>query len=310
MNSPEKKVNIEQYLALRLNWIEDAVELIGGDRSLDPTNVLILPEEVRDDSRALDLSAEQEVSLREIASRFGIGGEYDLPSKSDHQIMEGGKPWKIEAEARIADPTKSLIFAGQVMRQIGEDEISYLKDKFGNSNHMSEYQMSRFIAEIDANFEPLQEDEVLDFSYTVDKEHQILNKPSGQFVKIGENLGRSVIMLRVDGETYLDKDKKVGKRYFPSSGQLLGIIHKVLETSGDNTSSVGLITSTTYPSRAVDALISSMSYDRFFDVGMYGRHTLSEVRGQEASSPSPINQIPGELRVIYDKLAFLKEQPV
>ena len=81
----------------------------------------------------------------------------------------------------------------------------------------------------------------------------------------------------------------------------------VRAAAGDQTSSIGLITSTTYPSRDIAAREAGLKSDRDFTVGMYGRSTLAKIQGKPASDPTPINQIPGELYVIAEALQSLQD---
>lgn len=317
VNPTEQKLqnnqNVEAYLSERATWMADAVEILTGNREGDPLVVFPAATEVRDDGLALDLSDEQENALREVAGRFGIGGEADVKSGAEHQILEGGKPWKIEAEAVIAEGAKTILFAGSPYRKIGQDEADYLRSKLPEDVEpaQDEFAMARQLAERQEGFVGLDADEILPLGYDISNNHSLVNETTGQLVRIGKIGETDVIMLRVDRENYIDKaeedpNKRNKYRNQPDSAALLRIVSNVLAASGDETSSIGINSSTTYASRAVDTIRAGLTNGREFKVGMYGRQTLADVRGLPVAEPSHINQIPGELHEMYSKLLLLK----
>ncbi|HEY5442551.1 MAG TPA: hypothetical protein VIJ68_03365, partial [Candidatus Saccharimonadales bacterium] len=85
------KQNIEAYLDERREWMGDAVEIYAGDRDRnhDPLDVFPEPLAVRGEAPDPGLTPGQENVLREVAGRFGIGGEADVVSSADYQINEG-----------------------------------------------------------------------------------------------------------------------------------------------------------------------------------------------------------------------------
>lgn len=301
----------EAYLAERMTWMQDAVEVMGAERSADPLEVFPEATSTRDDAEALPLTDDQQTKLREVAGRFGLGGEMDVRTNAEVQIMEGGKAWKVEAEAAIAGEAQTLIFAGSPNRIIGEDESNYLAAKYGISvAGASEYDMVRLVAEQQEGFEPLEADEVQPYGYDMDRTYSFSEELTGQLVRIGDIGDRAVMLIRVDrvdNENYTGKKGEHPYRQ-PDSAALMGFASQMLSAQGDETSAVGLNTSTTYPSRAVDTVRAGLDYGRFFDVGMYGRQTLADVRGQEVAEPTGINQIPGELHVMYQKLISLQAE--
>lgn len=316
MNPAEQKLqnnqNLEAYLAERATWMADAVEVLGAGSETDPLIVFEAPTERRDDAVALSLSDEQETALREIAGRFGIGGEADVKSGAEHQILEGGKPWKIEAETKITDGAKTVLFAGSPYRKLGQDETDYLKTKLGEEAEPAEneYDMARQIAELQKGFEPLEQDKTLPFGYDIQNGCSLVQEATGQFTVIGKIGGADVVMLRVDRENYVDyKETDPAKRNKyrnqPDSAALLRVIGAVLTASGDESSTVGINSSTTYASRSVDTVRAGLKSSRMFAVGMYGRQTLADVKGEPVAEPTGINQIPGELHAMQAKLVRL-----
>jgi hypothetical protein len=306
--SPDERLrqNLEVYVYERMEWMGDVVEIFsGGNRNLNPLEELSEPTEVRAEAPDPQLGPEREARLREVAGRFGLGGEVDVISGADYQINEGGKARKVDAEAQINQGAKVIIFAGSPDRPPGDDEIAYMSERLepGTEVAKTEYDMVRQIAEWQEGFVPLDEPEVLPFGYDIYNQHSlIIQKPAGQLVKIGERNGVPVLHLRVDRENLPE-----GKfRNRPDGAALMGFISDMLSALGDETSSVGINSSTTYASRAVDDLRASLERGgRAFIGGMYGRHTLARVERKPAAEPTEIQHIPGELHEMQVKLLKL-----
>lgn len=298
----------EAYLEEHKEWMRDALEAVGADREADPLEVFPAPTEPRDKAEGLPLSEKEKDDLRKAAGRFGIGGEVDVIFSANTQILEGGKPWKVESEAIVAEGASTVIFAGSPHRKIGQDEQEYIRDKYGAEQEGdSELDMVRFLAEQQEGFESLEEDETLPFGYDIDNNHELMTKPTGQLVKIGQQNGQSILLLRVDRENYEDAEGNLKYRNQPDSAALMRFISGTLSTSGDETSAVGLVTSTTYASRAVDAVRAGLDSGRNFGVSMYSRQTIADVRGLPVAEPTAINQIPGELHAMHQKDLLLEQ---
>jgi hypothetical protein len=311
MDNPENtdpRVEAQAYLAVRQQWMADATEVITGNREAVPSEVFPEPSEVRRESEGLELSPEQEAQLREVAGRFGVGGPEDVPSHANHQLIEGGLAWKIDAEAVITNPSGSVIFAGTPHRKITrEDEVAYVKNRLGTEDvPENEYKLAKALAAIQPGFEPAEE-RVLPFGYDIGNGFALQQEATGQLVQIGTNNGRPVMVVRVDRENYTDEEGNAKYRNQPDSTALMGFIAEVLSATGDEISSVGLNTSNTYSSRVIDAVRAGLARNRKFDVGMYGRDTLTGV-GAPLPKETEINQIPGELRTINDKLQHLAHE--
>jgi hypothetical protein len=322
-NTPDPELDvkrsIEAYLAEGHEWIADAVGILSPDRDRnhDPLEIFPEPTEPRDAAPDPGLTPGQETGLREIAGRFGIGGETDVPTGADWQINEGGKPWKIEAEAAINEGATTIIFAGSPDRSekngdMGRDEIDYMQGKLpeGKTAATNEYDMVRQIAEMQPGFAALAQPETLPFGYDIQHGHALVHEPTGQLVKIGEIKGVPVLHLRVDRENYFDEVEGKNKfRNRPDSKELMGFISDMLSAPTelkDEGARIGLNTSTTYASRVIDAMRAGIDRDRTFSVGMYGRQTLAEIRGIAVTEPTKINHIPGEMYVMHTKLLELE----
>lgn len=305
----------EAYASHVRKAVSRVAEILTGDEEADPSEVFVSPTERRDDQTVkeafgdVELTPGLERDLREAVAPLGLGGEQDVASQASYQIVEGGKPWKVEAEVAIAAEADTIIFAGSPHRNIGQDEIDYIAGKLpeGVEPGKTELEMVRKIAEMQAGFEPLEEDSVLPFGYDISSNHEFTSEPTGQLVQIGTRLGKPVLLLRVDRENYLDDEGNSRYRYQPNSAALMGLVSQYLTANGDTESAIAIVTSSTYASRAVDTVIAGLENGRTFEVGMYGRETLAGVRGAEVAAPSPINQLPGELRVFAEKLRTLEE---
>ncbi len=311
---------IETYIAVREEWIGDAIEVLTGDRNTDPAVALqerTMHEEgvARDDTLGLALTVEQEQSLREIAGRFGLGGHLDIPSNAEHQVQEGGKPWKVEAQLAISKGpgTRSIVMCGWPGRKLGPDELGYLDTKYGIAPS-DEYEMVRQLAELQEGFVADEADEIQPFGYDIHNNHQLVAEATGQLVKIGSIDGIPVLLARIDNDWVEGIDEQTGQpkrkpENRPDSAAMMLFISEVLSATGDETGSIGFNTSSTYASRAIDTVRASLRAGRNFRVGMYGRETLRNTGAPNIPAESPINQLPSELRIIYfDKLQKLKSE--
>lgn len=306
----------ETYLQERQQWLADAVELFGVERDTDPREVFDAPPEVRANAPDLELAEDQEKALREIAGRFGIGGEADVKSRATHQIIEGGKPWKVMAEAAIADSADVLFFAGSPDRRLGDDERTFMQKQSHPMSEVvaTEYQMVEQIARQMDGFTPLQYQELLPYGYDITNDFALITEfedqptTTAQFVKIGTVNDKPVILLRVDREDYIDGEGSPKFRNRPASVDLLRIVSDVLEHTGEEGASVGINTSNTYASRQSDTVLVGLRSNRTFDVGMYGRETLAQVKGDSVAAPTELKQIPGELHTIANKLDALRAE--
>jgi len=78
---------------------------------------------------------------------------------------------------------------------------------------------------------------------------------------------------------------------------------EVLNRHGDTDTPVAMITSSTYASRVPDALRAGLQNGRQYAVGMYGRRTLlEEAQAPNAPKETPLNHMPGDLRMLHDRM--------
>jgi hypothetical protein len=163
-------------------------------------------------------------------------------TSADYQLLDASEIWWVEAEAEAAIATRGIIYSGSVNRRLSDIEKSYIRDVYGSTNFSFEYNMVRLVAETREHFEPLNEDEIVPYSYAIEPNHQFLHIGSGQLRRIGMLGGRDILLLRVDTETYIDKERRPATRYTPNSVALLGFLSKVLSHYADYHSSLGLVT--------------------------------------------------------------------
>lgn len=310
--------NPAEYLAVRKGWVADTVEAITGDRSIDPLQVFPPATEVRSDGKSVvnvngierEITRNEENILREVGSRFGLGGETNVLTYADVQVMEGGKVWKIDAEAKITEGASKLFFAGSPFITIGDDEKDYLtsRKKIDSSNIRTEFDAATAIASSQPGFTGHPEAKTLPYGYDIHDNYQLSQEATGQFVEIGTISDVPVIMLRVDREVYVDESGAHKYRLQPDTHALLSIVATVQSIEGDTDSVISVNTSSTYASRAIDTVRAGIKArdNHTYAVGMYGRHTLAEVRGLPVE-PSKANQLPGEFRVIAEKLQLLEQ---
>lgn len=305
----QQQPNLEAYIGDRMEWIKDAVEVVSGDRQADPLEVLPPATGTRDDAEALPLTDDQETKLREVAGRFGVGGEADVTYNAEVQLVEGGKPWKIIAEIGIIPDAGTHILAASPHRIIGQDEADYMRELYKvDLTGKSEYDVAQFIAGTIEDSELLEEPEVLPFGYDIHDSNKLVQEATGQLIQVAKRHGEwPLLLLRVDREDYQDEEGASKYRNQPDSAALMGFISGTLSAAGDETSRVGLITSNTYASRAIDTVRAGLQAGREFGVSMYGRRSLAET-GAQLPVATSINQIPGELHVMYEKLINLQAE--
>lgn len=304
MSELERTNSLEEMLANQKQWLAEAVTIVGKEGQ-EPSAVFDPASEVRNDSPGLELSTFQEQELRDVAGRFGIGAEYDIPSGADYDLLEGGKPWKIAAEATMSEGIQT--FAGSPNRLIGQDEIDFFAEKHGvDASGWTEYESAVFIAKHQPGFV---EEPALDtgFGYDIKNNFAIVAEATGQHVRIGRKNGAPVYAFRVDREDYIDDEGNKKYRNQPNGAALLGFMSDWRGAVGDSSSSIGLNTSNTYASRALDVTKAGLEKGREFTVGMYGRDNLRSIAEHRVPAEAPINQIPGELHTIAIKISQIED---
>jgi hypothetical protein len=296
--------------------LKEAVEIVAPGQDLDVQDVFVLPSEKRDEDPGLDLTSDQESSLREVAATLGWGRKQDkTPTEQGlthgwTAVVEGGQPHKVRAELELtAEGNPGLIVvATSANRRITADaERASGAQIAGIDVHevgATEFEVIEQVVGTTSGFEPTDE-EVLPVSYEVQPGHAIGQERSGQLRRIGRLAGADVILLRVDREEYID-DEGVNKYNQPGAAEVMIVVDAMLAAT-QNDSPIGFVTSSTYePSRTVDAVRVGLSTGRQAEVVAYGTERLAAVRGTEPVD-GPINQLPGELRKAADNLERLRQ---
>lgn len=313
----------EAYVAERRGWVSNAADILAGKTGANVEETLPLPMEqqqgVRRDSATPELDPEGEQRLREIAGRFGIGGEQDVTLEAaglpgGHvAVLEGGLVWKMTAESKISNGHASeYVYAGSPYRNTTDAEHAFEVARLeinADNTSTTEYDAARLVAESAAGYVPLEEEIVLPFGYDIHSGFSVTSESTGQLVQIGTRDGKPVLLLRVDRENYIDEEDNNKPKYRkqPDTAAIMGIMSDVLTAKGDVQTAVGIITSNTYASRALDTMRAGYTRGRQFGVAMYGRQTLADTKGETVSEPTELFQIPGELRVMWEKLQLLAD---
>lgn len=304
-NQDPHRSQLKERTKAQIGAIAELVARFGGETAaLD--DVLPKPSSVRADDPEPNWTEEQVATARELAHSFGYGAEKDMLSglAGGVRILEGGLAWKIAAEAQAFEKEGEAVavFAGSAYRTIREDETVFLKERLGIElpAGSTEYTVAMALAKKTAGADT---QEPLPYGYQVAEGNHTMPEATGQLVKISD----SVLVLRVDRENY-EEDGKPKYRHQPSTEALMRFLSDVLSASGDQVSPVGLITSNTYASRVPDALRAGLKNNRQFGVAMYGRETIASVKAEPVTPDSPLNQLPGDLRVMYDNLSKLLDE--
>ncbi len=322
------QAQMEQYALTRQGWVQEAADIVAHETgaSIEDTFPFPMasPDEARRDSPAPILNSEEEVALREIAGRFGIGGERDVTLEDaglpDGHVafFEAGLVWKMKAESETETENtaaSAYFYAGSPFVKATPREKEFQIERMGVASEEvreTQYEEARLVAESQPGYKALPEPVILPFGYTVDEERALIREKTGQFIKIGTRNDKPVILFRTDREDYIGVDDK-GKpkpmyRYQPDQAEILGFVADMLTAEGNDQTAVGLVTSNTYSSRVIDAVRAGVNRGRQFGVAMFGRNTLATVKGEDAPEPTELMQIPGELRVAHFKLGQLLEE--
>jgi hypothetical protein len=271
---------------------------------------------VRKDAPDPEWTPEQTEKAREIAHRFGYGAANNVPSgiTGGVRIVEGGLAWKIASEAEALkdeDSSRTILFAGSPDRDLEQDELTFLKDVFNvalGAKSATEYGVAKMFAHKlgDRHSEG---EKVLNYGYEVTPGNPFLQAPTGQLLHTGMTENAQLVgVLRVDRENFEESPGVWKFRNRPDPEGLMRFVSRVLDAEGMPDTPVGLMTSNAYASRVVSAVSAGLDSGREVGVGMYGRTTMAKVRGTPLQEDSPLNQLPGDLRIAYDNLVKLQQK--
>jgi hypothetical protein len=327
------KAAIAERVQEQMNWIETSAQAIGGENA-SVEDIFELPPDVRDEAPTPAWNPEQEAIARELGEKLGYAAEQNVPSgtRGGVALLEGGKAWKIMAEAEaLKDEVdlKSIVVSGSPYRQIGTEEKQFmlkkLKDKVEarfseiaagsvevervmdwyarQVDSYSEYDVAMIVAE---SLTQRPDVTILPLAYGLSEENPLQYYETGQFMKVGiTEREQDVILMRVDREIYTDDTGQSKYRHQPDPVRRMGLIADILEAEDDKDTSVIFVTSNAYASRAIDAIRAGLKYNREFAAAMYGRATLAEVKSEEMLPGARLNQLPGDIRVTYENLKKL-----
>lgn len=312
----------EAYLQQGQQWLREAVEAVTGNPDDDPRTVFPTATEVREDTPPVRLEPEAEGAFRAAAANFGIGGEENVLSGARVEVLEGGKLLtKVRAEQMIAH-ADTVIYAGTPERPLGKDERAYIESRMrqqgisGVPIPQNEHEGMAALAMLDDDFHALPQPEIINAGYEIESRQSLraTNQPTGQLARIGTSGSKDVYHLRVDRQ-YLETTNAQGKQEFvqPDAAALMGFVADALPAMGlDSESSIGVLTSNTYASRAIAVRRAGVEANRsnHFSVGMYGRATLGEAQREAGLPAAPVNvpttgHVAGELNTIRDELDLL-----
>jgi hypothetical protein len=171
----------------------------------------------------------------------------------------------------------------------------------------TEFDMIGQVAASLPNFKPLDIPKVQPYGYDLSPAATtFVEAPKGQFMKVGKSDEAEVFTLRLDRLDYKNEEDQ-DKWKQPSSAEQMQFISQVLTASAVELTTIGFNSSNTYPSRAIDAVRASLQLGAVCMPGMYGRKTLAKVLRQPVVEPPELNQITGELHVVYNKLVLLEK---
>jgi hypothetical protein len=316
---PQRQVReaIAEQALERLGWLDDAAEVIGG-RGAKFTKEFKAPEVVgdvaRDDAPMPNWTPEQAEKIKAVGRRFGYGAEADVSSglSGGVRIAEGGKAWKIMAEVeafKAEDNPDTFIFCGSPFRKLGEDEHKFLKEEqeIDLPASATEYDLALVLARRQADGSVADEPVPQTFGYETSPGNLVTSEATGQLVQVGETSGgQSVQLLRIEGELYKE-DGQTKERNRPDTARVISFIAEKLTAEGKANDPIVVGTSNTYASRVPDTIRAGLELDPQRPIGivMYGRGTISEL-GAPVPKEMPLNHLPGDLRLMHDKLQQLR----
>jgi hypothetical protein len=332
------RAEIAEFSKERIGWIESTAFKIGGEGATIDT-VFKLPPAVRDTAPVPDWDEKQEAAARELGHKLGYAAEHDVVSElKGIDFAEGGKVWKIWAEVEAA-AGNTLVVSGSPHRPIGEDEKDFLVTRFASrlgeditdeekkvqvaDYHKSlegytEYDAAADIAAelvatepfADIRTVPNPNRSTLSYGYEVSEGNPVVNRPTGQFVREGTNSkGQEIVLMCIDRENYIDPETQEQKyRFQPNPLRRMGIIADVYSQQGDTETPIVFVTSNAYASRQIDVIQAGLTNGRQYGVTIYGRSTLARVKDEPMLPGARLNQLPGDIRIMYENLQQLRAE--
>lgn len=321
----EVRAAIAERVAERLQWLNEAAELIGGPGATVEEvfeRPVVEGNTARDDAPMPDWTPEQTEKMLAIGRRFGYGAQETVMSgiPGGVRIREGGKVWKMMAEDVAFDEEEATfgdeemphtkVYCGNIHRPLGTDELTFLREKQGIElpEGAAEYDFAMVLAKQKAEIiyeRPL----VLPYGYALTPGNRLRTRPTGQVVQVGESArGQAHIVMQASGEQYFDEtEQRLKERNRPDTARVMSWWAEVLTAQGKLNDPIVEGTSNTYTSRVPDTERASLNLDppRQLGVVMYGRKAIGAL-GAPVPKEMPLNHLPGDLRLMYDKLLQLE----
>ena len=258
-----------------------------------------------------------ETTVRALLLAVGMGRETDLGLESFNispalAVIEGGLVAKMLTELAVMaaspDAVSEVVLSGSAHRSLGKAEIAQLTQLFGEEGAAklkTEYHAAAALAALLPGFANHDKPVNKPMSYDIHNDFAVGTEQTGQFVELGTWMGKKVSVLRIDRE-----DTPQGPRKFehqPTSGNVMRIMHDMLVSRKDTDTPIAFVTAATYASRTLQAAnMQLLCGDRRFVVPTYGTVHYAEYKGGEPTPPD-VNQLEGEMRVMYDALVETKE---
>ena len=312
------KAGLVEQIHEKMYRLNQAALIVGGEGSTVRT-VFDMPTTPRDDAPMPDWNEEQVAGVYNVATMLGYGADEAVPSGLSGAafVLEGGKVWKIQAEAaaiKYEKNPRSIIFVGSDKRKIGDDEQQHISSTLrqteeGFPSVETEYDVAFALSQKAVNAAQMTHPFTLGFGYEVAPGNPVIRKSTGQLKYVGRTAaGQSVELLRIDREDY-EQDGKNMYRNQPQPNRVMGIVSEILKAQGIKVP-VALMTSGTYAgSREVDVWRAGLEMGTTFGVNKYGRNDIAAIR-PTVPNKMPLNQIPGEFRQYFEKLDSLLDSLV
>lgn len=295
----------------KLGWLESAAQEIGGPNATPESVFTPLNSDNRSQAPDPNWNQRQQAVARELAQHLGYGSEYNVISglQGGVRLLEAGKIWKVLAETDVLDQENNvsmLVFAGSPYVPLGADERDFIERR-GHDHIVGATNQYEATLAVARQLVETPDEQVASYGYELSESNAVKFEPTGQFMRLGkaEN-GQDVVMIRVDREEFTDDGNQDRYRYQPSQQRLMTMLSEILRHAGDTDSPIGLITSNAYASRQFDTIRAGLTDGRRYGVAMYGRETLAHMKGEPVAPATPLNQLPGELWLAYNKLRLLE----
>lgn len=308
-NGIESRQLILEQANERITIIEEAARDVGGpDATVE--DVFDRPMKqggARMDPEAPDWTAEQEAAVRRATHALGYGAEKNVPSglKGAFSLVEAGLPWKQDFEETLIEEEEpsAIAYFGSPWEALNEKHLEHVAKMHGVElrKGATQYDVALMLADLRVVKRSI---EVMPVGYALAENNPIIYTPTGQVQLRGMGAeGQPVYLGRTDREQ-LDDGKY---RYQPDTATILGVQAALLKAQGDESTPIVALTTQLYLSRMYDTIRAGLLHDRVFGIAFSGRETRAKILDEPLADDLPLEQIPGELAVAYDKNVALAQ---